>query len=717
MFISKDNRYSFINNNIFTIELIDDINYIEIITKDLFNKFNISIQINPCDVTYDKENNLIVIRNITLPQPFIYLNEHEIITINSQLFNHIIDLIKKQEIKNQLIHFQEVYNNTDKEEIDDLTFDALQEYYNQDNNNKYYPIGNKTDEGDVELPDKMPSLNKIKGEKANDDLKKHYDKYGDDNIYEYKLDGVSILYCCDNGVINIYKRGDGNKGPLINHILEYIEFPKFNYNIHLRGEMIIRNSDLEEVSKYVKSKGKNGENSRSIVNGALTKVNIDPYLLSFCKPVFYEVKYSENEELNCMLPLDKLKYLYSLNINVVPYYHYVGRFNRESFDKYVNDVKKNELYRIDGIVVIPNIYMKEENINKNPDHIFAYKCDEVAVTKVISVIWNITSKDGYLNPLVKYEPIKLLGNTYSYFYGHNARFIVEKSLGEGAIISVRINGDIIPGYDKTIVPAKKVFAPNCEYEWDKNGVEIKILNQDKYPEIKCMKIEYFLKTIGVKNWGLKTIYKLYHSAGITNISKLICITKEQLMSADLIKDKSSDNLLNELQSKLKSENINLIMAGSGFFGEGISINLINEFIENFPNWRYVSPTYEEVLSRKNFGPVRSKLIIKGLEDFKNWVSQFPHLMSEYTPVVRNVLNNKLVGQIVNFSGFTDQNLVNMITSCGGIFKDNHVKSATIVVVEDVEKSKLKPSIKVKHALDNQNVLLISRLEFIKKLNL
>ena len=154
-----------------------------------------------------------------------------------------------------------------------------------------------------------------------------------------------------------------------------------------------------------------------------------------------------------MLPLDKLKYLYSLNINVVPYYHYVGRFNRETFDKYVNDVKKNELYRIDGIVVVPNVYMKEENINKNPDHIFAYKCDEVAVTKVISVIWNITSKDGYLNPLVKYEPIKLLGNTYSYFYGHNARFIVEKSLGEGAIISVRINGDIIPGYDKTIVPA------------------------------------------------------------------------------------------------------------------------------------------------------------------------------------------------------------------------------------------------------------------------
>lgn len=615
----------------------------------------------------------------------------------------------------QLQYYQQVYNNSGETPVDDDTFDALQSYYNTNNPSgiQYNPIGAKTDEGDVELPEKMPSLNKIKGENADMELDKFYNTYGDENIYQLKLDGVSLLVCYDNGNLTVYKRGDGDKGPQINHILPYVKFPSLNMNIHLRAEMMIPEETFEYLKPYIKSKGKNGENSRSVVNGALTKVNMDPYILQYCIPIFYEIKWLQGYE-DKLTPLQELEYMSQLGLTVVPYSLMKIRMNRQVFDSYIEECRKITKYRMDGVVVVPNYIVPKSKVNRNPDHIFAYKKDSVAITEVINVEWNITSKDGYLNPVVHYRPVKLLGSTYSYFTGHNARFIVEKGIGPGAVISMRVNGDIIPGYDSTIVPSQNLSFPNCDYEWNENGVEIRLKNPDIYPQVKCMKIKYFLDQIGAKKWGLTTIMKLYNSAGVTNLSKLFYVTRDQLKTADLIDDKAADNLLSELHGAISSASMSKIMAGSGFFGEGISDNIMQKFIDEFPNWKFSSPSYDQILSRRDFGPVRAKSIVDGLEHFKNWLSQNPQLNKESYTSTMAVTSDKLAGQVINFSGFTDSVLVQQIKSMGGVFKDSHVKTVTLVVADNLNAA---PSKKVEYALNNPHtVRLMDRNQFVQFMN-
>lgn len=615
-------------------------------------------------------------------------------------------------IREYLQYHQNIYNNTGEELIEDDDFDATQTYYNNNNQqNIYNPIGAKSNEDTVELPEKMPSLNKIKNndKDPDGDLSKHYDKYGNENLYELKLDGVSILACYNNGNLNVYKRGDGDYGPMVNHILQYVNFPKININIHLRGEMMLLNSHFEMLKPYIKSKGKKGENSRSAINGAMTKVNIDPNILQYCHPVFYEIKYLEGRD--GIKPQEQFEIMQSLGLTTVPYSIMNIRMNTQLFNEYIEQCRQQSQYRIDGIIVVPNIIVKDEKINKNPEHIFAYKKDSVAVTEVLTIEWNITSKDGYINPVVYYKPVILLGCEYEYFTGHNARFILEKQLGPGALIKLRINGDTIPGYDSTLIPAPVVYGPNCEYEWNENGVEIKLKYPDSYPQIKCMKIKYFLDRIGAKEWGLTTIMKLYNTLNITDLSKLLQVTKDQLMLVDRIESKSADNLLNELHNSIQKANMNQIMAGSGFFGEGLSENLMQKFLDEFPDWKFISPTFDQICNRRDFGPVRSKAIAENLDRFKEWISQFPELERKNTTCKIQQVSDKLLGHVINFSGFTDDVLVQKIQSMGGIFKENAVKTATIVVAQDLN---IAPSKKVQHALSNPStVRLYSRMDFYR----
>lgn len=615
------------------------------------------------------------------------------------------------DLRSKLEQLQQVYNNTDEEIVEDEVFDAIQTYYNSTSGQTYNPIGAKTSEGDVPLPQKMPSVNKIKGDNADDLLTKHYNTYGEDNIYEYKLDGISLLVCYDDGVLNVYKRGDGDVGPNINHILDHVQFPKVNFTSHYRAELMMTEEVFEEIKPYVKSKGKTGENSRSVINGATTKINIDPVILSRCIPVFYEVMYVKDRDI--MNPIDQLDFMSSLGMTVVPYVQINSRMNRQQFDQYIDECRKSSPYRIDGIIVIPNKIIQYERINRNPDHIFAYKKDSTAVTEVLRVEWNITSKDGYLNPVVYYRPIKLLGSVFSEFTGHNARFILEKGINPGAIMVMRVNGDVIPGYDSTIIRAERIFAPDCDCEWTTNSkgenVELKLRNPDAYPQVHCMKIKYFIDRLKIKEWGLTTIWKLYTIAGITNVSRLVNATLQELSIPFTVDGKLPQNLFNELQKGIENAKLNQIMAGSGFFGEGISENLLDKFLEEFPTWKFRSPTYDEILSKRDFGPVRAHAIADNIEAFKDWLSQHPRLekRNNYNSIEKK--SNKLVGYTVNFTGFTDELLVNQIKEMGGIFKDTFVKSANIIVVKSMNDTQ---TIKMRHALDNPTtVKLYTRDQF------
>ena len=102
-------------------------------------------------------------------------------------------------------------------------------------------------------------------------------------------------------------------------------------------------------------------------------------------------------------------------------------------------------YDIDGLIVQPNVPY-ERVTDGNPQYAFAFKMrlsGNLLESKVIGVNWNV-SKWGKLKPRVEIEPVHLGGVTITWATGFNAKFIVEKSIGPGAIIEITRSGDVIP---------------------------------------------------------------------------------------------------------------------------------------------------------------------------------------------------------------------------------------------------------------------------------
>ena len=111
--------------------------------------------------------------------------------------------------------------------------------------------------------------------------------------------------------------------------------------------------------------------------------------------------------------------------------------------------------------------------NKNPDHAFAFKMflgDQIAEVKVLDVIYT-ASKDGYLKPVVRVEPVNIRGVTIEFVTAHNAKFIQDNNIGVGAIIQLIRSGDVIPKIQAVIQQADEPMMPSGEWKWNETKVD------------------------------------------------------------------------------------------------------------------------------------------------------------------------------------------------------------------------------------------------------
>ena len=605
-------------------------------------------------------------------------------------------------LKNQLDYYQEMYNNTGEEIISDAEFDAMVRYYEDLTGQEYKPIGAKSREETVKLPRFCPSLDKIKDKNPERELANFLSRYNANLLDLDKYDGVSLEVQYKDGKLTMYKRGDGEDGTDCSFIQNYLPFPQLPFDVLIRGELQMYEHVLEEIKPYLLSKGNKATNTRSVVNGCTSRVNHDGFVISKCFFVPYSIyELPKNDTYGFpggdILMSTQLELLKQWGFYVPEYIRLTKEqctipFLRQYLKKRREEVK----YRIDGTVLIFDIPCSYPEENKNPKHAVAIKEDLVKFTYVRGCNWNLTSKDGYMTPVIYVDPITII-TTVNEITLSNARMIYNNQLGEGDYIAVTQGGDIIPKFLWVQTPAKNkiIFSPSIPYKWNLNskgeGVEIMVLNPENYPQVQCAKIKYFLDVLKIKKWGLLTIWKLYH-AGLTNIGKIIRVTPQQLMGITDLEEKSTTGiqergaagLIEELQKGIKNVTLPKIMAGSCIFGEGIGEGIMEKFIKEFPSWRNVRVTYEEILSKKDFGPSRARIIADNLENFKNWLNQLPELEGNFITTI--VKNNVLEGYTFAFTGFTDDVIVQEIKSYGGNWLDRIRSDVNVVVAKDVNKS-------------------------------
>ena len=580
-----------------------------------------------------------------------------------------------------LIDFLSEYYYNDEALVTDKTFNQLENIY-KELYDEYEAEWPKVRGQTVLLPYHLSSLKKMIEEKdINNWLRTHQGPY----LLQDKIDGVTLLLVSkmvDNQrKIFLYTHGDGEEGKDISHVLQYLTLPKIDYNIAIRGEGVYK---LETFNRLFKDKFKNPRNM--ITGRLLGKKSFDPKIIKHLSFVTYQIRSERNT------PLDDVIKLQDLGFDV-PVYKLVNDISKDFLEDYYLERKVIAETEIDGTVVYQNVIIDYPEIKgKLPSQVIAFKTDtgaEVGETTVTHITWK-ASKHRKLKPKVHYDNVAFKAADLKRATGHNARYIVDNNIGAGAIIRIKRSGDVIPYIINVVMPAPE--GPDLpdedvhgKYEWNKNGVEFILL--DDNDEVRANKIKHFLTTLKVKKAGPERISSMVNS-GIKTIKDLINSTPEDLSKLSGIGINLATQILDDLKDKITNVSLARILDASDIF-PGIGERRFEEIIEVHPdllNYAYDSPTkiIEMVKQIRGFGPKLSEIIGQNLSKFINWIYDNPSITIEAPKIINANKNNKLAGETIVFSGFRDDDLGKLIKLQTGKVTTAVSKNTTILVLKDLE---------------------------------
>ena len=556
--------------------------------------------------------------------------------------------------------------------MSDDIFDIVKDYFQK--KNPKHPvlkeIGAPTYGDKVDLPFWMGSLDKIRDNESS--LSKWKAKYPGKCVVSEKLDGNSALLVVKDGRYKLYSRGDGNKGQDISHLLPLIQgIPKsLPDSIAVRGELIIKKIDWL-------SKGK-GANARNAVAGVMHSKKPDPTLSSITRFVAYEQLYPRIKMSDSLNALEeyKFKVVKSKIFNT-------SDLTMDSLSEYLVKRREKSLYDIDGIV----IYHDGEHVavkGKNPDYAFAFKSlltHEEAEVVIKEVQWNV-SKDGYIKPILIFDPVTIGGVSIQKATGFNAAFIEKNVVGPGSRITIIRSGDVIPHVHKILSKSasEKPSFPK-EYEWNDTHVDILIKDKALDSNVMVKRLVYFTKVLEMKGVGPGIVERL-HSNGINTFKKFINVTVDDLLKMEGFQKKSAEKVVNEIQESVKKADCLTFMTASNLFGRSIAekkLKLILEVFPEIPNG--YKPTESELSKVSGIGEITAKQFLEGLPLFFEFMKDL-NKECKKVEVVEKVVGKSLEGLVVVFTGVRDKELEALIEAKGGKVGSSVSSKTKILVAKD-----------------------------------
>ena len=563
----------------------------------------------------------------------------------------------------------------------------------------------------VKLPYEMWSMDKIKPD--TNALTKFKEKFKGPYVISAKVDGVSALYSTESGTPNLYKKGDGKYGFLINHIIPYLKLPT-EKNITLRGELIIKEKTFEEKYKTQFA------NSRNFISGIVNRkklTQLEKEILKDIDFVAYEVIMPQNlkpsEQYNKLVELNTVTVK---NIQSITY----SELTNDYLSNKLLDFRANYEYTIDGIICIDdNIHPRE---SKNPEHAFAFKMvltDHVLEAKVLDVLWAV-SKDGLLKPRVQFDPVQIGGVTITYSTGINARFIVDNNIGLGALVRLTRSGNVIPKITEVIVPAQKPIMPNVEeyeYVWNETNVDLILVNVKADPRVAIKSITKFFKELEVEGLGEANTEKIIAS-GANTIPKIINATLEDLMKVEGFKEKMATKIKTSIAKQLAQASIAKIAGASNIFGRGFGEKSVSQILKAEPTILTSTDSLKQKIDKvkaiEGFAEKTATQFVNAIPEFNKFlISIKPEILQpvkketkedkeetkepkeeeakeeakeetvkeEEVVKLEHVLNNKIIvfSDFEKSSKYTKKELENILLKYGVLIESNINKNTNILV--------------------------------------
>lgn len=553
-----------------------------------------------------------------------YLPEAPVINNDPERYITALDMRTLQELVEIASY---LYYNYDGGGLEDNAYDALEYHLNKRlklTGRRYEKVGAEPVEKiRVKLPYPMMSLDKLKPTSTEllpflAESKKH------SLVCSEKLDGVSCMVVYErNGTIRLYTRGDGTYGGDVSYLRDYIKLPNVYTSrkfLAVRGELMMSKKVWSEKYKGLYS------NPRSMVSA---KVN-QGYVSDSLKDIrFVAYQIVDTGRLEQLKPSDSFKLLTDLGFET-PYHTVVEKPLLYDMVELYTKRRAESDYTIDGLVMAQN---KPEDLDyKNPIGTKAFKVlleEQIRDTTVVDIIWNISRHGKYI-PVALFKPIYVDGVRLEKATLHNAKWVIDRSIGVGTRIRVARSGDVIPQVkdvviDKTITP----ILPGNEikvvktYPWHWDGSDIVLDDVDSNPIVKMKRLLHFFQTIDVKGFGEVRLQNIVDKGK----DRVVDITQMTVKGFNDLKiprftGKTVEKIYQSIHEQMRKTSLVRYMTAMTTLKAGIGQAIIRTATRVYPDiYEHSEEQILEKLTGKNplkipgVGPKRIPEIARGIPEF------------------------------------------------------------------------------------------------------
>lgn len=641
-------------------------------------------------------------------------------------------LSEYEKLKADINRHNRLYYVEDKPQISDAAYDKL--YDRLLEIEKEHPslvtpdspsqrVGSTPSKKFLPAPHRVPmlSLQKVTSiDEFSDFDRRAHEGLGIEGDIEYlvepKLDGLAVELVYENGLLTIGStRGDGAVGENITVNLRTIRNIPLKLSdesarkyplIEVRGEVIMRRSFFEKLNAQLAEREEQMlANTRNGAAGSLRQ--LDPKVTASRPLIFFGYGISDTDLPGLPTQAEVMAFLKREGFTVNDRLELVTGIKGVSsaFGK----LEKNRSaldYDIDGMVVKVNSFAFQKTlgqISRAPRWAVAWKFAAEQGETILEDVEFSVGRTGTITPVAKLKPVRLSGVMVSNASLHNEDELNRLDVHYDDTVAVRRAGDVIPEVmeviaDKRPKGAKRVVYPKkCPSCGDpivrlEGEAAHRCLNVGCPAQIEGRLIHFASKGgFDIEGLGDKLAKQLNEKALVHDPADIFFLTKEQLLTLDLMADKRAQNLLDAIDRSRAAELPRVVYA-LGIIGVGeTAARVLADELETFDNLQTAS--VDQLQSINGIGPIIAANIARFFDSDGNqkMVAKLKRGGVIFPPRQKRSGGGKLHGKTFVITGTLSKprdHFKELIESAGGKVSDSVSKKTDYLLCGEDAGSKL-----------------------------
>ncbi len=558
---------------------------------------------------------------------------------------------------------------------------------------------------------KMLSLDNVYSFEELDDWNERVQKALNEENIEYvvelKIDGVSANLTYENGRFALgATRGDGEQGEDVTQNLRTIRsIPLVLLGENLPGLLEVRGEVYMKYHDFIllnKERQKSNEvlfaNPRNAAAGSLKLLDTNVVAGRNLNFLAHSLGDYRGAEIKSHWQFLALVRNWGLPIN--PFSKLCK--SAQEVKRFCLDwqERRRELpYDIDGVVIKINRLDYQNALGstmKSPRWAIAYKFPaHQATTEVVRINLQV-GRTGVITPVAELKPVECGGVTIRHATLHNFDEIRRLGIKEGDRVLIERAGEVIPKVVKVVQSRGKkavripLFCPICKGKVVKESEEevaYRCINPSCPAQLERGLLHFASRSaMDIEGMGESVVAQLVKKGLVRSLIDIYHLSKEQLLSLELFKDKKADNLLRAIENSKKRPLSRLLYAlGIRHVGEKAAVILAQRF-SNLD--RLMKAKVSDLVAIHEIGQVMAESIVDFFNSkvAKQLVKDLKTagLNTEESPLeVRKFpLNGKTVvftGELKDFRRFEAEDLVRRF---GGRVSSTVSRNTDIVVTGD-----------------------------------